>query len=244
MDRRKGQKQSAGRHGDEFWAEEKSNFGLKMMSKMGWEKGKGLGKKEAGITSFVRAKKKDDTLGIGATNDGRDAHWLATQGLYNDLLKRLAESAATGDIAAEQPAEVKEEKVNNARALSDYVSKRNLYGRFKRAKDVSQYSATNVSEILGRKASTPEPQPDPTATASKLKDETIVTVTSNVSIKDYFARKLADNSKKVSRFNAAGGNGFSEDQQADYYEQMMGISHKGRGGLGFGPSASPAGCGL
>ncbi len=35
------QKGSAGRHGESFWTEEKDNFGLKMMGKMGWVQGKG-----------------------------------------------------------------------------------------------------------------------------------------------------------------------------------------------------------
>lgn len=67
------------RHGELFWKEEENNFGLKMMNKMGWEQGKvkefahcrlfitvfqGLGKNESGNTSFVRTKKKNDTLGM------------------------------------------------------------------------------------------------------------------------------------------------------------------------------------
>jgi hypothetical protein len=34
-----------------------------MMSAMGWQEGKGLGKEEKGQTSFLRATKKENVLG-------------------------------------------------------------------------------------------------------------------------------------------------------------------------------------
>lgn len=124
------EKKSAGRHGQKFWEEEKSNFGMRMMEKMGWEQGKGngygacvlyfqlllysswpapsicrshsceknntsrihlgLGKQEHGMKSYIHASKKHDNAGIGAGPNQADETWVATQSLYNDLLKRLS----------------------------------------------------------------------------------------------------------------------------------------------------------
>jgi len=61
-----------------------------------------------------------------------------------------------------------------------------------------------------------------------------VVKTSNVSMKDYFANKLAQKGKKVTKFQTASGEGFSLDMQADYYNRMLDMSYQGARGLGFG----------
>lgn len=37
-----------------FWANDQTRFGLKMLQKMGWTEGKGLGKYEQGQTTHVK----------------------------------------------------------------------------------------------------------------------------------------------------------------------------------------------
>lgn len=44
--------------------EDESKFGKKLMEKMGWEQGKGLGAKEDGIKEHIKIKFKDDTKGL------------------------------------------------------------------------------------------------------------------------------------------------------------------------------------
>ena len=41
-------------------------FGQKMLEKMGWEKGQGLGSNKDGIKDAIEVKKKEDTLGVSA----------------------------------------------------------------------------------------------------------------------------------------------------------------------------------
>ncbi|CAG9467885.1 unnamed protein product [Pedinophyceae sp. YPF-701] len=43
-----------------------NGWGEKLMEKMGWKKGEGLGKEGQGIKEHIRVKKKDDNIGIGA----------------------------------------------------------------------------------------------------------------------------------------------------------------------------------
>lgn len=192
MDRRKPQHESAGRHGAAFWQEEKNNFGLKMMSQMGWQEGKGLGKEEKGQTSFLRAVKKDNALGIGAVA-GRDEVWSATQNMYNDLLKRLAEAAKSGDVAAERPADAendKEASQSTTTSVKKYMARSELYGKFKKAKDASNYDNKSMSEIFGRKEPLSSPSSSPSPSPPPM-DSTLTTTNSGVSIRDYFAKKMA-----------------------------------------------------
>ena len=42
------------------------DFGRRMMAKMGWSEGKGLGKKEDGMKSHVKVKQRSELLGLGA----------------------------------------------------------------------------------------------------------------------------------------------------------------------------------
>lgn len=48
--------------------EVKSKFAAKMMESMGWEKGKGLGKNEDGMTDCIQIKRRDEGTGIGEVN--------------------------------------------------------------------------------------------------------------------------------------------------------------------------------
>lgn len=50
------------------WVHDKSKFGLKMLTKMGWSEGKGLGANEDGNTAHVKVKHKQDLLGMISDN--------------------------------------------------------------------------------------------------------------------------------------------------------------------------------
>jgi hypothetical protein len=245
------QAQSAGRHGTKFFEEEKSSFGFKMMSKMGWEEGKGLGKNEHGISSFIRAQKKQDQLGIGAKASNDDT-WHEAQGLFNDLLSRLnaAQKGEDGEPDFDPNSKVEAPSKSTGKALAEFTAKRRLYGRFRASKDAHNYSATDMAAIMGKKApSDPfakvaaqsgggSSKPDegmktlmdrynsPSAkfksdiqtTSSRYRPSLSLSLVSrlvstsidsirfthaygrSVSMKDYFAKKMAANTKQVTQF--------------------------------------------
>ncbi|KYB24768.1 PIN2/TERF1-interacting telomerase inhibitor 1-like Protein [Tribolium castaneum] len=58
------------------WSDDSSKFGQKMLEKMGWSKGKGLGAKENGIVEHVKIPYKNDSKGMGykETNDQWTEH--------------------------------------------------------------------------------------------------------------------------------------------------------------------------
>ena len=203
------EKQSAGRHGDKFWEEEKNSFGARMMAKMGWSQGKGLGKAESGINSYLQTKKKSDNLGIGASMAQSDEQYNASQSIYNDLLSRLNVGDGDGSPQPEEKA-----TTNTATLLKQKMESRRLYSRFAKAKDTSNYSAEAMREILGKKANSPT-ETSATGAAGEPRIEegdNVITITSNVSMNDYFSQRMNDVAKSIAENKRSRG-GFTEQDQ-------------------------------
>ena len=67
-------------------------FGKKMLQKMGWSEGKGLGKSEQGVTSHVRVKKREEAVGIGAdVPEQMDDQWWYN--VYNKAAAKMPGSS-------------------------------------------------------------------------------------------------------------------------------------------------------
>lgn len=83
------------------WAENKAGFGHKMLAKMGWKEGRGLGKNQQGTTNNLRAIRREDSLGIGASTDTHGAEgWSATSANFHGVLAKLkAEHGASSSDA-------------------------------------------------------------------------------------------------------------------------------------------------
>jgi|JI61114C2RNA_FD_contig_51_3886397_length_421_multi_6_in_0_out_0_2 Pin2-interacting protein X1 len=63
---------------------------MKMLKKMGWTEGKGLGKGESGITDCVQQKRREDGLGLGQEdrkNFNWNDNWWDTA--FNSAIKKL-----------------------------------------------------------------------------------------------------------------------------------------------------------
>jgi Pin2-interacting protein X1 len=74
------------------WAEDTSSFGQRMLMKMGWKAGKGLGKEETGMTSHVKVEKKIDARGLGAAADPLgegNTKWAEQQQSFTGVLAAL-----------------------------------------------------------------------------------------------------------------------------------------------------------
>ncbi|XP_066134930.1 PIN2/TERF1-interacting telomerase inhibitor 1 isoform X3 [Saccopteryx bilineata] len=70
------------------WSNDDSKFGQRMLEKMGWSKGKGLGAQEQGATEHIKVQVKNNHLGLGATINNED-NWIAHQDDFNHLLAEL-----------------------------------------------------------------------------------------------------------------------------------------------------------
>lgn len=73
---------------NQFWSKSKDKFGYKLLQKMGWEEGKGLGLNEDGSLHHLKVKIKKDQRGLGCVND-YDNTWIKHADGFDSLLKSL-----------------------------------------------------------------------------------------------------------------------------------------------------------
>ncbi|XP_075165643.1 uncharacterized protein LOC142238030 [Haematobia irritans] len=155
--------------------EDESRFGTKMLERMGWSKGKGLGAKEDGSQDFVRVRYKNDSQGLGFEH--RDDQWTQHENSFNGLLKSLngetneeiTQNNETDDelprvgfgfqetFSGDVPNVAKPKLKENISGISlEERSKQSRarvhYKKFTRGKDLSQYSEKDLANIFGKKA--------------------------------------------------------------------------------------------
>ncbi|KAI7867112.1 hypothetical protein BDF14DRAFT_1805605 [Spinellus fusiger] len=98
------------------WSKDESKFGFKMLMKMGWAPGKGLGINEDGSKDHVKIKLKDDNLGLGASKKTVD-NWLGNTDAFSQLLADLNTRPATVEVT-ETEIEIKE-TVTKRKSMED-----------------------------------------------------------------------------------------------------------------------------
>ncbi|XP_014235023.1 uncharacterized protein LOC106657852 [Trichogramma pretiosum] len=126
------------------WSKDSSKLGQRMLEKMGWSSGKGLGAKEQGATEHIRVKVKNDQVGLGHEKN-KDDQWTVHQDSFNDLLANLQK---------EQGSTENSDQVLSGTSLeekSKSSSKRVHYKKFTKGKDVNKYSAKDLANIFGKK---------------------------------------------------------------------------------------------
>ncbi|XP_061610469.1 PIN2/TERF1-interacting telomerase inhibitor 1 isoform X3 [Phyllopteryx taeniolatus] len=139
------------------WSNDDSKFGQKMLERMGWSKGKGLGRSEQGATEHVQVKVKNNCYGLGAQGSQED-NWIAHQEDFNDLLAQLNNchgrnnnSSSSSSSNAESPPELLQ-KGFSLEEKSKTSKKRVHYMKFAKGKDLSSRSATDLNCIFGKRA--------------------------------------------------------------------------------------------
>nr|XP_054757766.1 PIN2/TERF1-interacting telomerase inhibitor 1-like [Lytechinus pictus] len=174
------------------WSEDSSKFGQKLMEKMGWSKGKGLGIKEDGNVSHVKVSLKNNNLGIGCKASQED-NWIAHQDDFNDLLSSLNEGHAPS-TSNEREALSLEERSKKSRS-------RVHYKKFTQGKDMSRYGEDGMNSILGRRLTSSAPVTPQTQSVENSDNEEekekkdithgIVTIKGSCSVGEYFAQKMS-----------------------------------------------------
>lgn len=72
------------------WAADTSKFGYKMLVKMGWAAGKGVGKELQGQAAHVKIARRSENLGVGCSLKQAEVQgWSATASSFADVLKTL-----------------------------------------------------------------------------------------------------------------------------------------------------------
>ena len=92
---------TAAGHRTLFQGVERDGFGMRMLTSMGWQEGKGVGKDGGGITKHIQAKKRSINSGIGAdvkTDVTGKMDWTLNAVTFDNMLKGLNESYTVADV--------------------------------------------------------------------------------------------------------------------------------------------------
>uniref|UniRef100_A0A0C9QN04 Pinx1 protein n=1 Tax=Fopius arisanus TaxID=64838 RepID=A0A0C9QN04_9HYME len=181
------------------WSEDSNKFGQRMLEKMGWTSGKGLGAHEQGMIEHVRVKFKDDAGGIGYSKDDQDKYWTEHQENFNDLLQKLQTGT---ENSAEAPKEIKKSTDLSGKSLemkSKQSRARVHYQKFTRGKDVNKYSTKDLANIFGKRDLEEAPKVPEVLDASSSEPPTPIGATDTTggvltvkggSMSDYFKSKF------------------------------------------------------
>ncbi|XP_007936905.1 PIN2/TERF1-interacting telomerase inhibitor 1 [Orycteropus afer afer] len=169
------------------WSNDDSKFGQRMLEKMGWSKGKGLGAQEQGATDHIKVQVKNNHLGLGATINNED-NWIAHQDDFNQLLAELNTCHGQETIDS---SDNKEKKSFSLEEKSKISKNRVHYMKFTKGKDLSSRSKMDLDCIFGKRQSKKTPEDDSSPTTLD-ENETSTTTTSALTIQEYFAKRLAE----------------------------------------------------
>lgn len=123
------------------------------MAKMGWEKGKGLGKEQHGNLDFIQIRYKNNASGLGFQGL-QDNQWTQHEDTFNSLLNKLNEKEANSgsNSGAEQEPVVEAKKTRKSLEEQSKKSRARVhYQKFTRGKDISRYSSKDLANIFGKK---------------------------------------------------------------------------------------------
>ncbi|CAD6189843.1 unnamed protein product [Caenorhabditis auriculariae] len=188
------------------WLEKNDDqkFSKKLMEKMGWNEGDGLGKNRQGNSNNIKLNPNVSGKGLGADKlASYDATWIACHDDFADLLNALNKNKEE-DPQDETEQQKQAEKIS-IELKSKSLKRRIHYQKFARAKDTANHSENDKTAIFGlgkgRKAQEEElsPKKADSATSSdenegknddEPKGEGNTTV-STMSVSQYFAAKMA-----------------------------------------------------
>lgn len=196
-----------------------NRFGTKMLEKMGWSKGKGLGLKEDGEQNFIRVSHKTDQKGMGYHD--RDDQWTGHENAFNSLLKSFDKSENTSENESEKGDDARvgfgfasdEKKSKKSKSIKSTISGKSLeemskkssvrvhYRKFTRGKDVSKYSEKDLANIFGKKIAEDSDKLEVEPVKSELdrieNNFGITTIETNTTIQDYFQKKKTESLKRT-----------------------------------------------
>lgn len=135
------------------WAQDDSAYGARLLSKMGWQRGSGLGKHNHGTpTMSISQRVRTDNTGIGAepTRTGRDEQWTATTKSYEEALRNLVvlgEGRAGKDKKDKKEKRDKKDRKDRKRDKKDKERKKEKKEKGKKDKKDYDTNDTKSKEV-------------------------------------------------------------------------------------------------
>lgn len=131
------------------WKNDDQKFSKKLMEKMGWSEGDGLGRNRQGNSDAVKLKANHSGRGLGSDKlADYDSTWISHHDDFADLLVALNKNKE------QEPEQTEEEKERAAEKISIELKSKSIrrrihYQKFTRAKDTTNYSDSHKKGILG-----------------------------------------------------------------------------------------------
>ena len=150
----------------------RDNIGSRLLQKMGWKDGEGLGRRGNGNPLAIRAVRRsgEDTLGIGASTEDTTGTqgWSQTTQHFSQVLSNLQQQQQHNDDGASQEKK-KSDKKKKKKKKKTKIDKKTLVlarnkvtaghaEKMRRSKDLSTKSAQDMAAIFGH-ALPPPPAP-------------------------------------------------------------------------------------
>ncbi|XP_076253818.1 uncharacterized protein LOC143192377 [Rhynchophorus ferrugineus] len=181
-ERKRKQKWSLNPRG-KIWAQDTNKFGQKMLEKMGWTHGKGLGAKEDGMVNHIKVNYKNDSKGMGYKES--DNQWTEHESNFTALLEALGGNKSNSE----------EIKLSSLEQKSQSSRARVHYQKFTRGKDLSRYSEKDLANIFGKKklqvsVETDKEKPKEENDVEDKKVEDNGNFYNKGSMSDYFKKKM------------------------------------------------------
>lgn len=105
---------------------------MKLLERMGWKKGNGLGREQQGNLEFIQVRYKNNAVGLGYDRL-KDNQWTENESNFNELLQNLNNNQEESlDTKPTKPLKSLEEMSKKSRA-------RVHYKKFTKGKDVFKY---------------------------------------------------------------------------------------------------------
>merc|ERR1712018_74756 len=129
-------------------SKDEDKVGKKLMEKMGWKSGDGLGAQNQGIVDPITLKANQDQKGVGHRGGDHDV-WLNHKDNFDDVLASLNSAHASAANSDEEKDQESKNSQMSLRDASKKAKKRVHYEKFTKGKDLSRYSENDLSCILG-----------------------------------------------------------------------------------------------
>lgn len=121
------------------WSEDGNKFGKRMLEKMGWTSGGGLGKNEDGRTEHIDLKVKTNLKGVGFVHGKYDSTWIAHSQGFDSLLEQLQQSHPSTNKSS----------INDFNEHVQQTKTRFTYKKQSSGKDLSRRSNDELDCIFG-----------------------------------------------------------------------------------------------
>uniref|UniRef100_A0A7E4V4D3 G-patch domain-containing protein n=1 Tax=Panagrellus redivivus TaxID=6233 RepID=A0A7E4V4D3_PANRE len=183
------------------WAKNEDKFGQKLMQKMGWSAGKGLGSNNQGRTDNLKLDANFTAKGLGFTGNAHEKQWIAHHDEFSALLGKLKaqkaepakeEESEDSESEVEEPVKKKAKTEGTSMEERSRNTTKRLHYKYTKMKDLSRYSAKDKAAVIGvgLKSAQPEPEVKPTVEEKPIPEPEQHQDT-GVSVTDYFAAKMA-----------------------------------------------------